>query len=219
MVLALAVVKPLQLWIRSGSGQFDLRATISPRNNLNDPDQIQGPATIEIFRKGTTHRLQTLRLANIELFPRQIVYRGALGKPSPSPYDDDYTFVFDDFNFDGVQDLAICSGNNSGYGLPSYVVYLYSKRLRKFLIAKELCKLAQEHLGLFSVDRKNHTLLVFDKDGAAWHKTTIYKMQGTVPRKIETVTDSISGSVETITQEKRSGGRWIRQTKRLPFKP
>jgi hypothetical protein len=72
-----------------------------------------------------------LSLPNIYIYRDQTAY--AIGQKSRELYDNEYSFIFGDFNFDGQEDLAICNGKNGGYEAPSYDVYLYNVGLSKFV--------------------------------------------------------------------------------------
>ena len=45
---------------------------------------------------------------------------------------------FDDFNFDGIVDLAIQNGREGGYSGPSFDIYLYSMAQKKFIANEKL---------------------------------------------------------------------------------
>lgn len=70
-------------------------------------------------------------------------------------YDYQSVVFIEDYNFDGTEDLAIRDGNNSGYGGPSYQIYLFSPRSKKFVHNQAFTDLAQnESLGMFEIDKK-----------------------------------------------------------------
>ncbi|MBE0391226.1 FG-GAP repeat protein [Flavobacterium sp. PL002] len=95
-------------------------------------------------------------------------------------YNEQSPLIFEDFNFDGHEDLAIRNGNNSGYGGPSYDVYVFNITKTKFVLSKELTALAFENLGMFQTDTKRKRIITFAKSGCCWHITTEYEI---VPMK------------------------------------
>jgi hypothetical protein len=200
------------------SSKFDLKVVVRGQPDPGDPNLISGPATVEIYRKGKTNPFQKLEMANLMLSKDQRAVE-AIGKANPSEPDNEYSFVFADFNFDNRQDLAICNGNHSGYGLPSYDVFLYDPKLHKFVKSGPFSKLAQEHLGLFVVNPKRKSLTVSDKSGAAWHETTVYRVKKNLPVLIERITDDATGAKEVITDRRQVGSRWVVRVTRRAIKP
>jgi hypothetical protein len=84
------------------------------------------------------------------------------------------SIVFEDFNFDGTQDIAIRNGNYCGYGFPSYDIYVYHSTKKKFVFSQDLTNLNLESLGLFDVDKKRKRLITSSKSGYTWHQTCEY---------------------------------------------
>ncbi|MGF6906381.1 XAC2610-related protein [Fusobacterium sp. PH5-44] len=90
------------------------------------------------------------------------------------PYGEQSLIIYEDFDFDGVKDFAIKDGNTSGYGGPSFQIYLDKKG--KLIHHKGLTELAHEYLGMFYVNNKNKTLETMSKSGAAWHSYSTFKI-------------------------------------------
>ena len=67
-------------------------------------------------------------------------------------YDNQSVVNIGDFNFDGMEDVAICDGPNGSYGGPSYQVYLSSRSAGKFVHNAAFSELGQ-NLGMFEVDK------------------------------------------------------------------
>lgn len=142
------------------------------------------------------------------------------GKPQVNVtllYDEQSVLNFDDFNFDGFEDVAICDGNNGGYGMPSYQVYLYSKKLNRFVHSTPFTKLGKE-LGMFEVDAKRKRLATFSKSGCCWHQTAEYIVVNNLPKKVLEVTEDATytgrgGDKVKVTTRKLIKGRWRTSTK------
>jgi hypothetical protein len=136
-----------------------------------DKDACSGPAKIELYRradKSTVQRIETADLA---------ILLGDKKQPAANItqlYSDQSAIIIADFNFDGSEDLAIRNGNNSGYGGPSYDVYVYHATKKQFVPAADLTELASSKLGMFQVDAKRKRLITFEKSGCCWHMTTEY---------------------------------------------
>ena len=89
-------------------------------------------------------------------------------------YDGQSAVLFDDFNFDGQEDIAVRNGNNSAYGGPSYDVYLYHSKKATFILSQAFTALANENLGMFQTDPKRKRLVTYTKSGCCWHLKTEY---------------------------------------------
>jgi hypothetical protein len=124
--------------------------------------------------------------------------------------------IFDDYNFDGAEDLALRNGNEGAYGGPSYDVLLFSKTKNNFAKSRELSALASENLGLFTVDGKKMTIETFNKSGCCFHVTTRYQVINNRPKKVyvftEDATDVGSEKVK-LTTETLVGGKWKKTIK------
>ena len=79
-----------------------------------------GPGRVSIYRKGSVVPVQILNLKNLEINKDQLAYNPEIDKNSRKLYDDEYSFIFSDFNFDANEDIAVSNGKNGGYGAPSY---------------------------------------------------------------------------------------------------
>ncbi len=132
-------------------------------------------------------------------------------------YNEQSPLIFEDFNFDGTEDLAIRNGNFSGYGGPSYDVYVYNITKKKFVISKELTDLALGSLGMFQTDRKRKRLITFSKSGCCWHMKTEYAV---VPKKgllkvYEFEEDATGGGdFVVVTTRKLIANKWTVNSKK-----
>ncbi|MFT3796578.1 XAC2610-related protein [Flavobacterium sp.] len=126
-------------------------------------------------------------------------------------YDEQSPLIFDDFNFDGTEDLAIRDGNHSGYGGPSYSVYVYNITKKEFVYSLELSELADApNLGMFEVDHERKRIKTFSKSGCCFHTTLEYEV---VPRKglvnvYELEEDAQGGEHVIVTEKKLIKGKW-----------
>ena len=127
-------------------------------------------------------------------------------------YGEQSPLIFEDFNFDGNEDLAVRNGNNSGYGGPSYDIYVYNITRKKFVLSDELTDLVSENLGMFKTDPKRKRLKTFSKSGCCWHITTEYEI---IPKKglqmvYELTEDatSIDGEFVTVTTKNLVNKKW-----------
>lgn len=136
-------------------------------------------------------------------------------------YDEQSPLIFDDFNFDGTEDLAIRNGNQSGYGGPSYDVYVFNRSRGQFILSKELTELAYNNLGMFQTDPVRQRLTTFTKSGCCWHESTEYAVvpkRGLVATRIitEDATSADGRYVYVTTQTRTNGvnGKLVRKTQK-----
>lgn len=122
--------------LKSSSTKYDLEVRIDrcdEDRRKDDASTCSGPGRVSIYDKGATAPFQILMFKNLEVNKEQLAYNSDVDKSARKLYDDEYSFIFGDFNFDGTEDLAICNGREGGYGAPSYNVYLYNVTSQKFV--------------------------------------------------------------------------------------
>ena len=148
--------------INDGSAHYSAKLYVSHC----DAEECQGEGRIQLFDKANQRFVQTFSSDNLNFFLT------AEQQPTVNViqlYNEQSPLIFEDFNFDGSEDLAIRNGNNSGYGGPSYDVYVFNQSRRQFVPSKELTALAYENLGMFQTDAVRKRLTVFAKSGCCWH--------------------------------------------------
>ncbi|PIQ27703.1 hypothetical protein COW36_07355 [bacterium (Candidatus Blackallbacteria) CG17_big_fil_post_rev_8_21_14_2_50_48_46] len=184
-----------------------------------ESDFCRGKAQFSLFRKGQKQPFQVFKFAEtlLQLNAGQVpVANQTLG------YDLQSGVHLQDFNFDGQPDLALCDGQEAGYGGPSYQIYLYSARSQKFEHSPALSKLARgEYLGMFEVDTKNKILRNFGKSGCCYHFTHEYKLKNNQPYKTrEVIEDGLAdpaGKWLQVTTSEWVSGKWVSKVKREPM--
>lgn len=159
--------------IKNGSKKYTAEISVDSCSAEN----CEGKATIKLIDKKTNQLFQTLTSDNLYFFLDE------KQKPTVNViqlYDEQSPLIFDDFNFDGSEDLAIRNGNESAYGGPSYDVYVYNSTKKQFVLSDELTNLVSENLGMFDTDHKRKRLITYSKSGCCWHMKTEYEV---VPNK------------------------------------
>lgn len=213
--------------IKSGSAVYDIEVKIDrcdEERKRFDPSDCTGPGQVNIYRKSSAVPFQVLKLKNIEVHKDQLAYNSEIDKSVRKLYDDEYSFVFGDFNFDANEDLAVCNGRNGGYGGPSYSVYLYNVKTKKFVLNVRLSKLTEgAYLGLFFVESKKRQLVAYSKSGCCYHETDVYRVVRNQPVLVEKVIEEASGDdatgyVVVITTRKLVNGKWIKRVRKKKFK-
>ncbi len=203
--------------IRNASAEYDLTVQVKECGGDESlPDKCVGPGRVSIYRKGAKAPFQVLSLPAIEIYKDQLAYDPESAEESRKLYDDEYGFIFGDFNFDGMKDLAICNGRNGGYGAPSYTVYLFNRRVNKFVEDKRLSMLTEDgHLGLFFVEAKKRLLVAFVKSGCCYHVTEKYSVVANRPVLVETIIeDGTKGEFMVTTTRKLVNGKWVKRVRR-----
>jgi hypothetical protein len=208
--------------IRNGSGTYDLSVMISKCDEEQQSDNAgicSGPGIISIYRKGSSSPFQILNLKNIEVDKEQTAFNPEINENPRKLYDDEYSFIFGDFNFDAKEDLAVCTGREGGYGAPSYNVYLYNSKLNRFIENKRLSRLTVGYLGLFFVDPKKKQLFALAKSGCCYHATGVYKVINNKPILVEEIiedstVEDAAGYDVLITTRKLINGKWVRRVKK-----
>jgi hypothetical protein len=200
--------------ISTGSARYSAQLTVA----ACEDGHCQGRSTIRLFSKQTRQQVQTFTSPDLSFYLNQSQ------QPTVNTvelYGEQSPLIFADFNFDGTQDLAIRNGDNSSYGGPSYDVYVYASKPRKFIRSTELTALATENLGMFQLDKARKRIITFEKSGCCWHQTTEYAVvpgQGLV--EMLTVEEDATGPDESVvvTTRKRVKGQWATTIRRFPIK-
>lgn len=160
------------------------RATLE----VEDNDGVFRPGIVRVFARGNATPL--LEVASPEL----VVDTDAKGTKVKAnvhelPYGEQSVLIYDDFNFDGIKDLAVMDGQNSCYHGPSYQVYLGTAD--GFEADADFTELAQTNCGLFEVDAQARELHTMTKDGCCWHQYATYSIRDGAPLlESETVFDA-----------------------------
>jgi hypothetical protein len=198
---------------------YDL--TVRVKSCGDDADTCSGEGRVSIFKKGAGTPFQVLSLPNVEIYNDTVAYNPEINANRRGLYAEEYSFIADDFNFDGREDLAICNGRESGYSGPSYTVFLFNARSKRFVENKRLSELAEgPYLGLFFVDAKKRQLVAYSKSGCCFHETDKYKVVGDRPVLVEkTVEDAMGSAGYVVTTTKRLvNGRWVKRVRKEKIK-
>ncbi len=196
------------------SKRYDLTVQMQghyKKERIGTDTTCTGAAKVRLFRKGAKSPFQVLKLDAIEIHSDQTAYDPKTNKNLRKLYDDEYSVIFDDFNFDGQDDLAICNGRNGGYGGPSYEVYLYNPGRGRFVRSAGLSRLARGvYLGLFFPDAGRKQLVAFWKSGCCFHQTEKYRVVNNRPVLAEEITEDATGALMITTTRRRIKGRWVK---------
>ncbi|MBO0589918.1 hypothetical protein I2486_00725 [Cellulophaga sp. E16_2] len=161
-------------------------------------------ATLEIeqgfenheFKKGifsivdTTTDKQVLFIESDELIIETDLTTEEKTTSTTLPYDRQNFLIFQDFNFDGLKDIAYMDGRNSCYGGPSYQIYLQEHQA--FVYSPEFTRLSYEYCGMFQIAEKTKTIHTMTKSGCCWHQFSEFKVQNNIPIAIKISEESMN---------------------------
>lgn len=202
--------------IQNGSKLYNAQLDVAQCDHA----ECSGNAQIKLYKKGSKKIFQTLMSDDLNFYLNK--------KQQPSVnviqlYNEQSPLIFNDFNFDGQQDLAIRNSNNSSYGGPSYDVYVFNKTRQQFVPSSELTDLVLENLGMFQTDTQRKRLITFAKSGCCFHVTSEYAVipnQG-LKRVYELTEDAMGGGEQVKVTTKRynlATKKWHSNVKNFPLK-
>jgi hypothetical protein len=189
--------------LNDASKYFDIKVNVAKCDDM----YCEGKATFSFYKKGGSTPYQVISLPDTQL---ELTEDNKALTNVTMLYDHQSVVNIGDYNFDGMEDVAICDGANGSYGGPSYRIYLSSKGTKKFVYNAALTALGK-HLGMFEVDPVKKTLETFDKDGCCWHITERYRVVNDRPVKIfEEVEDGLIKDETKIkvTTKTLVSGKW-----------
>ena len=132
-------------------------------------------------------------------------------------YDDQSVVNFDDFNFDGVEDVALNDGSYGGYGGPSYQIYIYSTAKKLFVLSEPFTALVQDgNLGFMDIDYAKRMIYRSTKDGCCWHQKEGFKVIRGQPVKVYEFTEDVRGEGNVkvkLTTRRLVKGKWRKRVR------
>lgn len=127
----------------------------------------------EIFKKAQVHLIETetnRELIKIEAEEVVLSLEEYSGSRVSIPYAKQSIIIYEDFNFDGIKDLALQDGQESCYHQSSYDIYL--NKGDRLHYNESLTELAHYHCGMFQVDRERSRLITYAKSGCCYHEVS-----------------------------------------------
>ncbi|MEK7541152.1 MAG: hypothetical protein AAB529_02895 [Patescibacteria group bacterium] len=118
---------------------------------------------------------------------------------------------FDDFNFDGIDDLAVEQPSCGSYGASCENIYLYNLEKNQFIFSQEFSDLSSSSFGL-DLDKEKKEITTGSKSGCCIHYTWKWKVINNVPQMFYEIIDE---SNKTIIRE-LINGEWKETTKTTP---
>ena len=174
---------------------------------INDTSEVFSKGWIAIYDQKTNKQLIKVDADELAL---DLHSGKALANIKSLPYGEQSLIMYDDFNFDGEKDFAICDGQNSCYHGPSFKIYLSTPG--GFLFSKEFTRLAQEYCGMFDVDAQEKKIHTMAKSGCCWHEYSEFIVENNKPRAIKIVTDQQDQVFSTTTEETWDGKKMVKKS-------
>ena len=178
----------------------DYRATIY----VVQPEEVFSPGWISIEDKKTKKELFKVESGELAIDAEN-------GKVTSNikelPYGRQSVIQYEDFNFDGIKDLAIEDGQESCYHGPSFTVYLGSKT--GFKSSKEFTGLAHNYCGMFYINAKEKTISTTTKSGCCWHQFSLFKIKDGLPYAVEIREEKFELGYVTENTQKWNGHKMV----------
>lgn len=200
LLLSVPVFGQVRFEKRNASKNYNARIEVERCEEAT----CSGKLKVELFKKSNQKPFQVFNLEETEFALEEVKLTNAKRR-----YDYQSIIFFEDYNFDGIEDLSIKDGNNSAYSGPSYQVYLFSPQRGKFVHSPAFTRLAQsEYLGMFEVDKKKRVIRVASKGGCCMHRTEEFQV---VRNRLVKVFDYY----EEVEFNEKKGNRLRIETSRL----
>jgi hypothetical protein len=210
LTAAISISAQKTFLIKNASKLFDVKIQIEKCEDAT----CEGKATVYLMKKNRTAVFQTIPMENLYL------ELGTDQKPTANLIElygeSNSGIVFEDYNFDNVEDLALQNGDDGPYNSPSYDIFLFSKAANKFVSNDALTSLASDNLGMFDVNDDTKTIETYTKDGCCWHQRTRYRFVNNRLVKIYVFTEDVrsgDGTKVILTTERLVNGKWRRTKK------
>jgi hypothetical protein len=197
---------------------YDVKAQVENCDEDGKQSICNSKGVFYILKKGTSEVLQTIEMDETYLtISADKRKKGDVTELYGNEHDGVY---FEDYNFDGIEDLGIANGNYRPYGGTSYDVFLYSKTKRKFVRDEELSHLETEIVST-NINKKLKIIETETKSGCCWHERARYRFVGNRLQKFYVFTEDgtgASGKWVEVTTERLIKGKWRSTTKRYLLK-
>lgn len=154
-----------------------------------DSEKATTPSWVALYEKASDKEILKLEVEQLYL---NLHDGEVVANIVELPYGEHSVLIYDDFNFDGIEDVAIMDGHNSCYGGSSFQVFLATKE--GFEWSEAFTRLAQEYCGMFSIDPEKRMLYTMTKSGCCWHQFSEYVVENNVPAPVKIVEEGMSAN-------------------------
>ncbi len=186
---------------KQSSKSYNVRLTIE---NC-DENVCSGEAKFSIFKKGKKKAFQTVTTKT------EFKTEGAKNPNPKILHNYQHLVFFEDYNFDGLNDLAIRDGNHNFDGGPSYQIYLFSPKTKRFVHNRAFTNLNQtKYVGAMQIDEKKQVLRSFSRSYGRWESIEEFRVvRGTRLKKVSQKTEDFTNEKKVkITTKRLIKGKW-----------
>lgn len=168
-------------------------------------EEVFKKGSIAIYASGNGKKLLTVQSDELAF---DLNRDGEVSTNVAIPYGEQSLIISEDFNFDGIKDLAVMDGQFSCYHGPSYKIYLTKRE--KLVYSPEFSRLAHEYCGMFQLDKTDKTIHTFQKSGCCWHEYSTFEVvEGKPFEVLVKEVDANQYPVYSLRKTERKGGKTI----------
>lgn len=195
---------------------YDVKVSYKQCSDETEETLCDAQATFYLLKKNQTQVFQSFEIG--ETYVKLPLKRQKKDGVTVLSGNDGSGVFFDDYNFDGIEDLGISNGNYRPYGGTTYEIFLFSKRLGKFVKSEALTQLEAENMSV-DVNKKLKIIETQTKSGCCWHEKARYRFVGNRLQKFYVFTeDAMGGKWVNISTERLVRGKWRTTSKRVLIK-
>jgi hypothetical protein len=176
---------------------------------ISDTSEVFSKGWVAIYNRKTNK--QIIKVSSDEL-ALTLHDDKAVANIKSLPYGEQSLIMYNDFNFDGKKDFAICDGQNSCYHGPSFKIYLATAK--GFQYNQEFTRLAQEYCGMFNVDYEAKRIYTMTKSGCCWHEFSEFIVVNNKPKAIKIETEEQDMPFNISTEEVWNGKSMVKKSVR-----
>lgn len=192
--------------VQSFSPQYTAKVWVA------QPGEVFSPGWVAVYDKATGRQLLKVRSEELAVEVKQGRVKSNVHE---LPYGEQSVLIYEDFNFDGLKDLAIEDGQNSCYHGPSFVIYLATAS--GFARSEGFTALAQEYCGMFSIDRARRRLSTMTKDGCCWHQFSEYVVRNNRPQPVSIIEEDARNLPYLQVSTQKWNGKSMVTTEKTTF--
>lgn len=175
--------------------------------------QLEEGQSEEVFKKGTVSIITTNN--NVELFSvKSESITIEIDKDAQKieiPFTKQDVVLYQDFNFDGQNDLGIQEFYSSKG--PGYLVYL--NKDDKFILDSEYTEIIQNSQGNYELDSSSKTITTMCSGGCCWHKFSSFTVESGRPSPTSEVIEELDLPFNITTTKKWDNGKAIETVERM----
>lgn len=125
------------------------------------------------------------------------------------------SLIFEDFNFDGFEDIAVTNRSSGDF---AYDIYTFDSIQKQFLLNEGMTSLVKENSAMFTVDSEQKRLIIHIKSGCCLHITKEYDViPEREPLKVYEFEEDTRNQETVITKKSEFVDyKWFTKTTRYP---